>query len=296
VSLREHGRSCLQPTLTRLPAASLPRPAPAHAGCLLARRYAEYDLYGLAASLATSWAALAASSLDKQETSKAHALLHNFASMLQKASPHLCLWSKRPLRAARSCRAQAAPPSRLRAVQVVGQWCVSDETDVWGEAAVPGSAVLTRYHSDMSALLLRLASTPEVSPQFQFSPAADSWADSKGVFSIAAQARLAARAGLRSCASGTCQSSPLGPAAAPDLHVRDAQEPVPTRRPEATCHLPGDLQQRCRRRPPGPHVGVGLVRRLRCAPGAVRSSALAASRRPLADARARKRAGSRGRR
>jgi hypothetical protein len=61
---------------------------------------------------------------------------------------------------------QATPHKLLstgpRNAQTVRLWCDVDESDAWGEAAT--SAVLTQYHSGLSAVLLWLSSTPAALP------------------------------------------------------------------------------------------------------------------------------------
>jgi len=71
-------------------AALLSAPCPSSRSVLGALRYAEYDIFGLAAGLATSWAVLAASSQHSLEKNFACcSALHNYAGMLQMVSLQL---------------------------------------------------------------------------------------------------------------------------------------------------------------------------------------------------------------
>lgn len=125
----------------------LPWPIPAHTACTYARRYTALDVYGLAAGLATSWAALVASRPDCLETSLAYDMLANSARYAHFVSP--CLRSLR--RAALHRQLHRKP----RTVQVAAMWCETTEADAWGEAAI-----LTQYHPSLSAVLLWLVSSP----------------------------------------------------------------------------------------------------------------------------------------
>jgi len=162
VSLHEHRHPQLQ--LVRLQPPELPvlaaLPFPAHAACPVASRYAAYDVYGILAGVATSWAVLAASSPDTYISALVYAMFNNCTSVVERVRLSPAHLGGRPL--------PRPPPllfSTLRNAQVVRLWCKVDETDAWGKAAA--SAVLTQYFSGLSAVLLWLSSAPAaLSPSF----------------------------------------------------------------------------------------------------------------------------------
>jgi len=79
-----HRRCAPRPASSWPPPAAPPRAPPPR---LCARRYARHDIYGLAAGLATSWAALAASSPARVEHFATYALLAECAPALQRVRP-----------------------------------------------------------------------------------------------------------------------------------------------------------------------------------------------------------------
>ncbi len=149
------GASALVSGLMRLLMSSATLAAP----CLIdaqlcVYRYAEYDIYGLAASLATSWAVLARSSPDETQGSFVCDVLHICAGALQKVRPHA--------HALRQAILRRPHHNRLRSAQMVALWCQADESEAWGEAATPRSAVLSQYYTGLSTVLVRLCNTPKL--------------------------------------------------------------------------------------------------------------------------------------
>jgi len=117
------------------------------------RRYAGCDVYGLAASVATAWAELAASSPDNVT---ARAMLATCAPALEQVWRRLLACGKPVLR--------RLPPSRRRAAQAVFKWCMADGAEALGGAAAAPSAVLAQYHSGICAVLAWLSVAPALPP------------------------------------------------------------------------------------------------------------------------------------
>jgi len=103
-------------------------------------RYAEYDIYGLAASLATSWAVLARSCPDEPQGSYAGDVLHNYVGALQQVRPHA--------HALRLAILRRPLHDRLRSAQMLGLWCQADESEAW---ARPPRRALPYYRSTTPA-------------------------------------------------------------------------------------------------------------------------------------------------
>jgi len=82
-----------------------------------------------------------------------------------------CCRCARAARLAAGHLAQAAP-QRLRAAQVVSHWSLADETEEWGEPAMPRSAVLAQFFPGLAKVLVWLASAPEPLPCSLSAPAA----------------------------------------------------------------------------------------------------------------------------
>jgi len=165
VSLRARKHSCLQLLRTQLPASYWPQRCSTHAACLCAPRYAELDIWGLAAGLAASWAALAASEKDETGRVLAFEFLINATNTLQKVSNlparfgmilHLRTNQRQPAQ-------HRLLNGRLQAAQVVGGWCVSTGTEAWERAAAPWPAELAQYHTSSAKVLLWLSNEePEI--------------------------------------------------------------------------------------------------------------------------------------
>jgi hypothetical protein len=95
--------------------------APSYAVCLCAPRFAEYDVFGLATGLATSWAVLAASSQHSLEQNyPACAQLQNYAGMSLQVRAG-CTPHGRPPRTGCSAEAGCAP----RRWSCAGAWPMS---------------------------------------------------------------------------------------------------------------------------------------------------------------------------
>ncbi len=114
------------------------------------RRYAGCNVYGLAASTATAWAELAASSSDNV---RARSMLASCAPTLRQVRPRLPACGRPALR--------RLPPSRRRAAQVVDHWCTANGA---GALAAAPSAVLAQYHSGLCAVLAWLNGAPALPP------------------------------------------------------------------------------------------------------------------------------------
>ncbi len=217
----------------------------------LKRRYTVCDVYGLAASVATSWAVLAASSPD---SSTACALLAICTPILEQV---------RRRRAAGSPCAGCRPSGR--ATQAVFMWCGADASEALGGAALAPSSVLAHYHSGLCAVLVWLAGAPALPRALDsvFMPEAADLAD-----------RTAERL-LPGARAPACLQPPLlsvrqtaaWPAAAPGRRAAAVSHGA---RHGAARHVPEGLLQRARGRSAGQRPGAGAVRGLRCAPNAWR--------------------------
>jgi len=164
-----------QPSVSPPPRAPPPR--------LCARRYARHDIYGLAAGLATSWAALAASTPARVEHCLTHALLADCAPALQRV--------RSCARVLRQAGPRGLRPSGRRAEQVVALWSLKGAPEAWGGAAAPGAALLTQYHSGMSAVFLWLTSAPQPLPPRALVTEAAHLTNRETMLGDAAQARAA---------------------------------------------------------------------------------------------------------
>jgi len=171
VSLRARKHSCLQLLRTQPPTPHWPRPCSTHAACLCAPRYAELDIWGLAAGLAASWAALAASKKDETGRVLAFEFLINATNTLQKVRIFpvrlgVTLFLHNQQQAAR----HRLLKSRLQAAQVVGGWCVAGGTEAWERAAAPlppWPDALAQYHSSSAKVLLWLSDEePEIMARY----------------------------------------------------------------------------------------------------------------------------------
>lgn len=162
------------------------------------RRYAALDLYGLAAGLATTWAALVASRPDAVNNSWATDILYYCAALLQTVRPP-------PARPAPSRAARRGPHRRPRATQAVGHWCEADESRAWGKAAT--SAVLAQYHPGLARVFLWLASVSPAPPMREFTRGAVAL---RTCGDARFKVRGAARSRFRPCA-GTGEPDPRPP-------------------------------------------------------------------------------------
>ncbi len=82
-------------------------------------------------------------------------------------------------------------PSGRRAEQVVALWSLKGATEAWGGAAAPGAALLTQYHSGMSAVFLWLTSAPQPLPPRALTTEAAHSAERETMLGDGAQARAA---------------------------------------------------------------------------------------------------------
>jgi len=130
------GASALISGLMRLLMSLLPGRTLAQLTQHRAHRFAEYDIYGLAAGLATSWAVLAASRPDESSGPFARDVVGDCVGALREVRPHAYATLQAAL-----CRPLHTRP---RPAQAVGKWCRADASDAWGEAATPRSAVLSQ--------------------------------------------------------------------------------------------------------------------------------------------------------
>ncbi len=224
--------------------------------CALQVRRVQYDIYGLAASLATSWAVLARSSLDEPQGNFVCDVLHNCAGALQQVRPHA--------HALRQAVLRRPPHNRLRSAQVVGLWCQADESEAWGEAATPRSAVLSQYYTSLSTVLVRLSNTSKLFDMFATDPA------------VSVRCAMDDDVPNRTCCyrvrvvERPCCSRPRNrrltdlvlPAAAPADGRGAVREAAPGRQ-GAGGRIPGGLLQRPREQRAALRPGAGAGRELR---------------------------------
>ena len=184
-------------------------------------------------------------------------MVHNCAGALREVRPHA--------HAVRQAALRRPLHKRLRSSQVVKRWCQADESEAWGEAATPRSAVLSQYYTGLSAVLVWLYNRPKLPDVLASGPAASAPDATDGGFTKCADCYWV-RVVTRPCSSSPCTrhlASLVLPAAAPARRRGAVRGAVPGRQ-GAACRIPGGLLQRPRERPPAQHHGARTGRVLRC--------------------------------